>query len=235
MALPLYLAMTSPEITSIDHYPSHCAYMACHFSPYSQGLSNLPDSLAEGAMLILNDNFPCQGHSPSLVVQQIASIIAQFRCESLLLDFQRPPEPESEVMAEAILQAAPCPAAATPPFCRDSVFLPPCPLHIPLEEYLLPWKQREVWLEEALCQEDVVITRDGARFIPQFPPEGLTGGFYDEALRCRYKIQTAEDQITFTLFDTPESLEKKLELAQSLGVSRAVGLWQELGTVGSHV
>ena len=229
MALPLYLAMTASEMSSIDQYPPYLSYMACHFSPYSQGLSNLPDRLPEGAILILNDNFPCQGHCPGLVSDQLAETIEKFHCESLLLDFQRPPDPESKAMADAIVQALPCPAAATPEYCNGTVFLPPCPLHIPLEEYLLPWKGREIWLEAALCQEDVTVTREGARFVPQFPAEGLTGGFYDEALRCRYKIQTAEDQITFTLFDTPESLEKKLELAQSLGVSRAVGLWQELG------
>ena len=229
MALPLYLAMTASEMSSINHFPANFAYMSCHFSPYSQGLSNLPDRLPEGAILILNDNFPCQGHCPGLVSDQLAETIEKFHCESLLLDFQRPPDPESKAMADVIFQSLPCPAAATPEFCNGTVFLPPCPLHIPLEEYLLPWKDREVWLEAALCQEDAVITQEGAQFIPQFPADGLHGGFYEESLCCRYQIKTAEEQITFTLFDTPDSLSKKLEQAQSLGISRAVGLWQELG------
>ena len=232
MALPLYLAMTAPEIASIDRCPPCFSYMACHFSPYGQGLSNLPARLPEGSMLILNDNFPCQKHCPDLVSQQLGEVIEKFRCESLLLDFQRPPEPESEGIIAKILSALPCPAAVTPEYGKSAgcaVFLPPCPLHISLEEYLLPWKQREVWLEAALCQEDAVVTRDGTRFVPQFPADGLTDGFFEDSLHCLYKTQVSEDQIIFTLFDTPESLEKKLELARSLGVSRAVGLWQELG------
>ena len=230
MALPLYLAMTASEMSSSDTTPANFAYMACHFSSCTQGLSNLPSSLPNNSILILNDNFPCQGHCPGLVSDQLAEIIEKFHCESLLLDFQRPPDPESEAIVEKILSSLPCPVTATPGFCKDTVFLPPCPLHLPLEEYLLPWKDREIWLEAALCQEDAVVTREGTKFIPQFPPEDLMDGFFDHTLSCRYKIKTAEDQITFTLFDTPESLAEKLELAQALGVSRAVGLWQELGT-----
>ena len=235
MALPLYLAMTASEMSSTDGFPPHFSYMACHFSPYSQGLSNLPEHLPDRSMLILNDNFPCQGHSPGLVVQQLSGVMEKFCCESLLLDFQRPPEPEAEAMVSAILQALPCPTAVTPEFATDHhgpVFLPPCPLHIPLEEYLTPWKSRELWLEAALCQESAIVSKDGAVFCPHFPAEGLEDGFYDEGLACRYHVEVSPESITFTLFDARDSLSKKLEKAHSLGVSRAVGLWQELGTFG---
>ena len=232
MALPLYLAMTASEMSSTDHFPADFAYMACHFSPFSQGLSNLPTSLPRNTILILNDNAPCQGHSPSLVAHQTKQILDQIPCESLLLDFQRPPTPESEQMVQAILSEIPCPAALPPAYGQNwdgPVFLPPCPLHIPQEEYLAAWKGREIWLEAALCQETVTITKDGTAFIPQFPPEGLDGGFYDEGLCCQYTIETTPEEIRFTLFDTLDSLQQKLEKAHSLGVTRAVGLYQELG------
>ena len=232
MALPLYLAMTDSEMSSIDVFPANFAYMACHFSPYSQGISNAPDYLPGEAILILNDNFPCQGHSPSLVAHQIKEVLTQFQCESLLMDFQRPPETESEHIVQALLSELPFPVALPPAYARDwnsPVFLPPCPLHMPLEDYLEPWKGRDIWIEAALCQETVTITKDGSLFTPQFPPEGLEGGFYDDGLCCQYTIQTTQDQITFTLFDTRESLQRKLKKAHSLGVTRAVGLYQELG------
>ena len=230
MALPLYLAMTASEIASLDTFPANFAYMACHFSPYCQGLSNIPSALPENSVLILNDNLPCQDHSPGLVADQLKALMDTFHCESLLLDFQRPPAPESEAMADMILRTLPYPTVLTPEYGKNqncAIFLPPCPLHIPLEEYLTPWKNREIWLEAALCQEDVSITRDGSKFVPQFPPHGLNGGFFDDALCCNYQMQESNDTLTFTLFDTIESLSKKLSLAQSLGVSRAVGLWQE--------
>ena len=232
MALPLYLAMTASEMLINDPFPTDFAYMACHFSPYSQGLSNLPTSLPHGAILILNDNFPCQGHSPNLVAHQILEIIGGFQCDSLLLDFQRPPTPESENMVRTIVAELPCPVALLPAYKGNwggPVFLPPCPLHIPMAEYLAPWKDQEIWLEAALCQEAITVTKDGTDFTPQFPPDGLDGRFYDEVLSCYYHINTSPDAITFTLFDTRESLQQKLKKAHSLGVTRAVGLYQELG------
>ena len=232
MALPLYLAMTASEMSSIDTIPADFAYMACHFSPYSQGVSNVPDSLPKGAILILNDNFPCQGHSPDLVAYQIKEAVTQLQCESLLLDFQRPPTPESEQMVQAILSQLSCSAALPPAYVKNwdgPVFLPPCPLHITLEKYLEPWNSRELWLEAALCQENVTVTSDGTVFTPQFPPDGLNNGFFDEDLFCQYTIRTSPEEITFTLFDTRESLAKKLQKAHSLRVTRAVGLYQELG------
>ena len=234
MALPLYLAMTASEMSSIDSIPPNFAYMACHFSPYSQGLSNLPSSLPDSSILILNDNFPCQGHSPGLVADQLKEIANTFHCESILLDFQRPACVETEQVISAIVSALSIPVAISSGHgenWKGPVFLPPCPLHIPLEEYLIPWKNREIWLEAGLCQEEVTITTQGTTFTSQFPPQGLDGGFYDEQLCCNYHIRKDDESITFTLFDTHESLKKKLSHARTLGVSRAVGLWQELGKV----
>ena len=234
MALPLYLAMTASEMSVNDPFPTNFAYMACHFSPYSQGLSNLPTSLPEKAILILNDNFPCQGHCPGLVAGQLSEVMEKFHCDSLLLDFQRPPTPETEQLVQTIASDLPCPTALPPAYAQDwdgPVFLPPCPLHITPEEYFATWSGLEIWLEAALCQEDVRISAEGSVFIPHFPVGRLSGGFFDQNLCCNYQIQTNEQDITFTLFDTAESLLKKLEQAQALGVTRAVGLWQEFSEV----
>ena len=99
---------------------------------------------------------------------------------------------------------------------------------MPLEKYLLPWADREVWLEAALCQERIVIDRNGTSFSDDFS-EQPCNSFNCQKLCCRYTIKVREDHIIFTLFDTVETLERKLALAQSLGVTRAVGLYQELG------
>ena len=231
MALPLNLAMTPAELSSDSEIPQKIAWMACHFSPYSEGLTNLPAALPPGAMLILNDRMPCQGHSPDLVLQQLSDTVKHLECESILLDFQRPPEPESRAIIKALVGGLPCPAAVFESYATEldcPVFLPPCPLHRALREYLTPWAEREIWLEAALCQEEVIVTREGVTCVPRFPPERLEGGFEEETLCCRYRTQIAESEVRFTLFDTRESLEKKLELAGTLGVSRAVGLYQEL-------
>ena len=232
MVLPRYLAMTAAEISAFPP-AGPIAYMACQFSPYTAGLTNIPDQLPQGSILILNDRMPCQVHSPDLVAGQLADAVTQLGCESVLLDFQRPTEPVSESMARIITQTLSCPVAVTEDFAEGlpcPVFVSPGPLHLPLAEHLARWKDREIWLEAALCQETLSVTAQGTVMTPIFPTEQLSGGFYDEVLRCHYRIKTHEDFLEFTFYDTPESLEKKLELAEQLGVNRVIGLWQELGT-----
>lgn len=232
MVLPLILAMTAAEMSSADTFPQKAAWMACHFSPYSQGLTNLPTVLPPGSMLILNDRMPCQGHSPALAAQQLAEAAERLGCESILLDFQRPPEPDAHTMVEVLAKNLPCPVAVSEGYAAElecPVFLSPAPLHLPLEEHLAPWQGREIWLEAALCQESVTVAESGTTFASQFPPDALEGGFFDETLCCNYRTEVAGNQIRFTLFDTRESLEMKLKKAHSLGVNQAVGLYQELG------
>ena len=210
------------------------AYMACSFSPYTQGLSGIPSALPEGAMLILNDRMRCQGHSPDLVTGQLQEAVARLGCESVLLDFQRPQSPESDALVSRIVQSLPCPVAVTEGFAAQldcPVFLSPAPLHLPLADHLAPWQGREIWLEAALGQTEILVTTEGTTAAARFPSERLDGGFYEETLLCSYQTKIGTDRVTFTLFDTPETLEKKLELAASLGVTRAVGLWQELGNL----
>ena len=71
MALTLYLAMTAAELQNCRQIPEHIAWMACHFSPYSSGISNVPVQLPAGSVLILNDRIPPQGHDPELVARQL--------------------------------------------------------------------------------------------------------------------------------------------------------------------
>lgn len=232
MVLPLNLAMTPSEIVATQSLPADFAWMSCHFCPDTEGITNIPEELPERPMLILTDRESCTGHNPDLVAQQLREAVQQLHCENVLLDFQRPWNPESGAMVKAIIQALPCPTAVTETFAEDlscPVFLSPCPLHIPLATRLRFWEGREIWLEAGLCQEKLTVTRDGTTFTPIFPTQQLTGGFYEKKLHCRYHTSIAADRITFTLFDTHETLAAKLELAHSLGVTRAVGLYQELG------
>lgn len=234
MVLPLYLAVTSAEISSIAKQSESMAYMACQFSPYTQGLTNIPDSLQNSSMLILTDRTPCQGHSANLVASQLSDAAERLCCDSLLLDFQRPPDAESDSMVKTIVETLSCPVAVTEAFAEKlscPVFLSPSPLHVPLSEHLTPWADREIWLEAALDEEIITVKKTGTEFIQQFPPGRLEGGFYDEELCCHYRTVIADNRITFQLFDTYQSLKAKLSLAQSLGVSRAVGLWQELNAL----
>ena len=228
MVLPLYLAQTSLEMAG-NSLPAHPAYMACHFSSGSPGLSNLPVSLPAGAMLILDDSTPMADHDPELIGKQLADAIRQQGCESLLLDFQRPDIPGQRELAKLLADSLPCPVGVSEIYAEHlscPVFLPPVPPDKPLRDYLAPWQGREIWLETALDGITLTLTDSGCSAAPlfDFPEEGLS----DEPLRCHYAIETSENAAIFRLWRTRADLSRLLSAAEALGVRKAIGLWQEL-------
>ena len=230
MALPVYLAMTAAEMGESTKLPSHFAYMACHFSPYGTGLSNLPKWLPENCMLTLNDRTPICGHDPALIAEELTKVIERRHCSSLLLDFQRPDCEEIAILARALIDALPCPVGLSAGYAKGfscPVFLPPVPLDTPLASYLAPWQGREIWLEAALDGLQITLTSQGCKFSP-IPYPSFSDGFMEETLYCHYQIQTGADFAEFTLYRTREDLNSLLEEAEILGVTSAIGLWQEL-------
>lgn len=231
MALSPYLAMTAGEILSSTGLPEGLAYMACHFSPYATGLSNLPRELPPGTLLILNDRTPIHGHDPALVCAQLEDTVQKLRCSGVLLDFQRPDCPELQALCQKVA-ALPCPVAVSHLYAGElscPVFLPPPPLHQPLEEHLAPWQGRQIWLEAATDAEEITVTPEGSGFRPLPPQPQAEACFVEDALCCRYRIAISSDAITFRLFRTREDVDALLKKAHSLGVSQAVGLYQDLG------
>ena len=113
MAITGYLAMTAAEFRNFSAKNQPIAWMACHFSPYGTALSNLPTVLPEGSLLILNDRTPICGHDPELIVCQLALLTEKFSCGGLLLDFQRPDEPETAALVQHLLKHLPCPTAVS--------------------------------------------------------------------------------------------------------------------------
>ena len=227
MALPLYLAQTPWEMTG--NLPDFPAYMACHFSSGGQSLSNLPKTLPPGAMLILDDSMPMDDHDPLQILAQLTDLLTQQDCESLLLDFQRPQIPAQQELAKLLCDTLPCPVGVTELYAGDlpcPVFLPPAPPDMPLSDYLAPWKGRDIWLEAALDGMEFTLTERGctATPLPDFPESG----FPEEKLHCHYRIQRIPETAIFQIWRTPEDLRALLSEAEGLGVSRAIGLWQEL-------
>lgn len=230
MVLPLYLAMTAAEIRTNTDFPPNIGYMACHFSPYSTGLSNCPIHLPEGSMLILNDRTPIHGHDHGLISDQLTALIEKLKCDSVLLDFQRPDVPELSLLAEKLSAALSCPVGVSDLYAKDldcSVFLPPVMPNTPLSEHLAPWQGRDIWLDISQEAQEITLTEQGAQIIalPQYSDS--QDSHADEALHCHYRIEL-EKTARFTLFRTEQDLKELLQEAARLGVSRAIGLHQEL-------
>lgn len=226
-----YLAMTAAEFRACHPLPEKTAWMACHFSPYGTGLTNLPEALPPGSLLILNDRTPIHGHDPALVRDTLAELTEKFQCAGVLLDFQRTVCRESPRLVEAVL-TLPCPVCVTAEHqvgTHHPIFLSPVPPLQTAEEYLSPWQGREVWLEAALDGITVTLTDRGSTTAPLPPGEKPECPHFDAELLCHYRLDLHRDRAVFTLRRTREDLTALLESCRSWGITRSVGLWQELG------
>ena len=228
MPLPIYLAMTAAEFRKNPEISTGTAWMACHFSPYGTGLSNCPAHLPPGSMLILNDRTPVCGHDPVRIADQLLELTEQLGCSRVLLDLQRPADKLTSEIVRAILQALPCPVGVSQGYAGDvdcPVFLPPIPLLQAPEVYLIPWRQREVWLELAQDASCYTITEAGCQEAPcqafgNYPWE-------DAVLCCRYRMETADHALQFHLQRDTKRLVQTLEGMSN--ITCLVGLYQELG------
>lgn len=231
MALPIYLAMTAWEMEHRQP-PRHCGWMACHFSAYGRGLSNIPRQLPKDSLLIVNDRIPPWGHDPELIARQLQEAVEQLDPRGILLDFQRPYDEEISKIVGAIAPL-PCPVAVTEYYAKDrdcGVFLPPVPLNKPLEQHLSPWQNRQIWLEVDSADLTMTLTSagctaDGGAVSLEEPV------FTDDRLHCHYSMALQEDRAVFSLTRQENDIHALLNEAEQLGVTLAAGLYQELSGV----
>lgn len=229
MPIPRYLAITPAEMAENSPYPPDIAWMACHFSPYDRGLSNLPRWLPPDSLLILNDQTPIAGHDPELIAAQIEACVSNCSCAGVLLDFQRPDDSQTEALVQ-YLQQLPCPVAVSEPYARFTqgiVSLPPPPADVAINTYLTPWAGQEIWLEMGLEIQQLILTEQGAESTTLPFWDRPDAGFPDVNLHCHYRADCAGDRAVFTLWREPEDWKQLLAEAEALGVTAAVGLYQE--------
>ena len=227
MAIARYLAMTAEEFASAQALPGRVAWMACHFSPYSASLSNLPEKLPANSLLILNDSTPPSHQNPEFVAKTLETIQKEWDCCAILLDFQRPGCQETRKITEELVTLD-FPVCVSECYARDlecPVFLPPLPLTVPLFDYIRPWKGREIWLDAALSCEQITVTDQGSSVKPT---EFIQCPFSDQELHCHYRIEKKDDSFIFTLQRTKDDLNDLLAEADNMGITAAVGLYQEL-------
>lgn len=223
----VFLGVTGREMERF--HPKKVAYMACHFSSGGTGLSNLPQQLPEGSVLLVDDSMPVQGHDPETVAGQLTELVNRFSPRAVLLDFQRPQSKETDGMFAAISEALPCPVAATPVYAigRDCpVFLPPVAVNKPLEPYLRPWLKRGVFLEIAPETARFTVTKEGCISCPAPWENSLPAEV--KRLHCHYREEAFPGKVVFTVTRTREDLGNLCREGYDLGIWGAVGLYREL-------
>lgn len=231
MGLTCYLAMTAAEFTGCSPLPPHTAWMACHFSAASKGLSNLPMSLPPKSMLILDDSAPFDGHDPDRILAQLTETVGTLDCACLLLDLQRPEAEDVLALCRLLAEKLPCPVIVSEVYAKDlstPVFLSPPPLLSKLPDYLAPWQGRAIWLEAAPDRQVVMVTETGSARFPCTETELPKPWFLEKSLFFRYHWVLEGRTARFTIMRTKEDLTAMLQAAERLGVKGAVGLHQEL-------
>ena len=231
MAFTPFLAMTAAEMGNYSDISEHIAWMACHFSPYRLGLSNLPNTLKEGSLLIVDDITPPCGHDQILIAQQLSQTVTRFQCCGVLLDFQRKDWAESFRLAEYLSHTLPCPTIVSEHYASEldcSVLLSPPPPSVLLKDYVQPWSEREIWLEIGLEAECLTLTETGCHVAAAPRPLCTEPIFSDGNLHCHYSVHTDKKSASFTLWRTWDDWIALLSEAETLGISSAIGLYQEL-------
>lgn len=230
MKIVPYLAMTAAEFEKAAAFPERIAWMACHYSPYGTGLSNLPERLPPQSLLILNDRTPICGHDADLVAKQLGECAEKFSCAGILLDLQHS---GSEDIVKAVA-ALPCPVAVTVPYAEVApcaVFLPPPAPNVPLERHLQPWQSRDIWLEVATEETAVRVGADGSTVVAR---SALACPHTDTRLHCRYGMEKSAQFVDFYLTRDTEQLHALMDDAVARGISVFVGLYQQLGSFSSQ-
>lgn len=227
MANTPYLAMTAAEFMACSGLPSKLGWMACHFSPYGRGLSNIPKTLPPDSMLILNDRIEPQGIDPDLVANQLRQTVDEFNCCGVVLDFQRPGNSLTRAVAETVCNALPCPLAVSTAYAADlssAVFLPPPPLRSDLAQYFSPWAGREIWLEVYDQWEIFTVAADCVEISTDIPVSLVPLSHYDAARNCRYAVEVLDDRAIFTLYRGMEQWQDS-----AYPITNLIALWQDYG------
>ena len=229
MAIRPFLAMTAAEMQNSRRISAGICWMACHFSPYGLGLSNLPTALPPGSLLMVDDITPIHGHRPDIIATQLEQAVQELGCAGVLLDFQRSDCAEAAALASSLVTALPCPVAVSDVYAAKldcPVFLSAPPCNEPPESWFFPWQGREIWLELSQSPVQLTVDKSGCQAAP-LPSPPYEEGFADESLLSHYRTEIQEDSAIFTLWRTREDMDALLKLAESFGVTRAVGLYQE--------
>ncbi len=233
MSIPFFLAISAQEFPFLSELPSNIAWMSVHFSSYGSGLSNLPHNLPKGSLLILDDQTPWEGHSTEVVCREIVESLLENQATGLLLDFERPATPETNLLTTALSQCCReigVMLGAPLSYATDdaAIFISPLPCQTPPER--LYQKNRKVWLDVSPGAYLIHIGAQGATgqaADQRSFPDGIYPVFTDTELCCSYRSRPNAGGVDILLNHSRESIETMLATLDENAVQLAIGLYRE--------
>lgn len=229
MAIVPYLAMTAGEIAQCPPHSPNPVWLA----PCDPRLwTNF--SLSEGSILAITDQIPVKQQDIPALCDTLSKLVFRSRCQGILLDFQHPGSSEYRSLAKRLTDILPCPVAVSDLYAQplnSPVFLSPVPPCQRLSSHIAAWTGREIWLDISTEAVKILLTPEGSTFtaLPHYVP--TQKGHKDETLHSHYAISVDKTSAVFTLWRTKEDLESLLQEAESFGISKVIGLYQELNGI----
>lgn len=227
MKIPLYLAVTSDEISKNVNLPTNTAWMSIRFDQAGDGLFNFPPAPFDKGILILDDYHPYSQHSCEKICHQLKNYMGENNYTGLLLDFQRPRDENLYNLARMLESELSCKVAMPPNYCNDEsiVFLPPPAPAVSPEDYLKPWTGHEIWLDLTTQAYAMHFTIHG---ISECEAQQDAFPFYDKDLCTHYHVKADTEGITFSFQRTREDCMSMLEEMEAFHVRAAFSLYREM-------
>lgn len=224
MSIPLYLAMNEEEMSRSSELPKNLAITGLCFSPEGQGLDGMPKrEVPEGVLFLLEDRIPWEGHDLETVCREAASLLVRTKAFGLLLDFERPPTEETQRLAYALGQCCKelgCKIGMPKGYEGGGArFLPSPPCFKKPES-----QEGPVWFEAIPTAFDIVITSQGAQCKDSANISVWEEDRFYPPLGAYYRAHRADHSLNVHLYDTPNSLLKRME---AIGAELAVGMWRQ--------
>lgn len=240
MSIPIYLAAFPDETNGISGYPA--ARLGCRLSQDTPALlaPDPPDDPA--SLMVLRDEAP-PPYTPTPALAQMLATYAQNYHAGLVCDWRKPAVPFYASLAALLGES--CAGLGLPLWLTESYAgdAPDAMVMVAsdvtegvfsqrLAEAVSRWPGRCV-LSLLPLRVRCVLPHPGETLemeaLPELPTDAPA--FFSEDLCCKYIGRSSGDGVAFTLFDTRETIGRKVQAAEDAGFQAIVGPLPELAAL----
>lgn len=240
MSIPIYLAAFPEEAVGTPDYPA--ARLGCRLSQDTPALlaPDPPDDPA--SLMVLRDETP-PAYEPTPALARMLATYAQNYHAGLVCDWRKPVVPFYDALA--ILLDEVCTGLGLPLWLTDCYAGASQGARVMIGSGITEgrfaqqlasaasrWPGRCVLSLLPLRIRCVLSAAGGApemEALPEIPPD--TPVFFSEDLCCMYFSRPAGESVAFTLYDTGETIGRKLQAAEDAGFQAAIGPFSELAAL----